>query len=276
MEALEFTILFIKIHGLRSILLAPRLKRPPTGKFPITEDPAEIRRHVSSGGNVGILGGQVAILDFDNMELANQMLWSICPLEPTVMTGSGKLHCYVRLPQPLLTARIRWKGEPVGEIQKGENQYVVAPPSIHPNGERYQWKRSDPLEPIPLLPPEWYEYLNNEMTPEVPEWAKKYVDQGMPEEEAWKGPDAATLLARAGAMPRSKRRNYGIKFRCPACAEDGHDKSYDNAIVFSDGRWACAYAPGDPEHKIAIGKALGFNLQHSQDDVDEMKRLTGA
>src|SRR3990172_2108215 len=106
MDSLEFTLRYLKAHSLRAILLAPRLKRPPTGQFPITTDPSQILEHLDQGGNLGILGGEIAILDFDQMEFCNEMFWKIRALEPTVRTGSSKIHCYVR--QTDIPPRIKW------------------------------------------------------------------------------------------------------------------------------------------------------------------------
>ena len=52
-------------------------------------------------------------------------------------------------------------------------------------------------------------------------------------------------------MPGARLRGGGVKFRCPACAADGHDKHRDNAKVFADGRYGCAY---DPDHKRIVGE----------------------
>jgi len=61
-------------------------------------------------------------------------------------------------------------------------------------------------------------------------------------------------------QPGATRRQSGIKFQCPACAAEGFDKPKDNAILFNDGTWGCAWAK-DTElgraHWEAIGRALG-------------------
>src|SRR5207249_11243077 len=61
-------------------------------------------------------------------------------------------------------------------------------------------------------------------------------------------------------QPGAVRRHAGIKFQCPACAAEGHDKHQDNACLFNDGRWGCAWSK-DTElgraHWDAIGLTLG-------------------
>jgi AAA domain len=72
--------------------------------------------------------------------------------------------------------------------------------------------------------------------------------------------DLEQLESAAGCQPGAIRRDFGIKFQCPACAVEGHDQHQDNACLFSDGTWGCAWAK-DTElgrvHWRAIGTALG-------------------
>lgn len=257
MDSLEFTLQFIRAHSLRAILLESRQKRPPTGKFPITQDPSEILEHLHYHGNIGILAGPIAILDFDDMGLAQNMFLKLGPLQPTVQTGTGKVHCYVKSVENI-PARMNWNGQRVGEIQRGYQQYVVAPPSIHPNGNEYKWLLDSPREPLIDIPERWMDFLFTEMIPEVPEELKKYIGVDFPEEiQTWTGPPAEELLRLAMMQPGARRRTFGVKFQCPQCRAEGHDKSKDNAIVANSGKWGCAFSPDDPVHKRSIGEALG-------------------
>src|SRR4029450_13043686 len=71
--------------------------------------------------------------------------------------------------------------------------------------------------------------------------------------------DLKDLQVAALQQPGAVRRHAGIKFQCPACAVEGHDAHQDNACLFNDGRWGCAWAT-DSElartHRQAIGRAL--------------------
>ncbi|GHT38124.1 hypothetical protein FACS189427_11980 [Planctomycetales bacterium] len=84
------------------------------------------------------------------------------PDSPLVRTGSGGWHLFFARPKADIVGKnkIEWQGIKTGiDIQVG-NQYVVAPPSIHPNGNRYQWKV--PLccvDKLPILPNEWGEQV---------------------------------------------------------------------------------------------------------------------
>jgi len=75
--------------------------------------------------------------------------------------------------------------------------------------------------------------------------------------------DLEHLRQAALRQPGARERASGIiKFQCPACAADGHDKHQDNAGLFPrDRKWGCAFASGDTvfgrAHWEAIGRALG-------------------
>lgn len=70
----------------------------------------------------------------------------------------------------------------------------------------------------------------------------------------------ADLEAAALQQPGAARRQHGIKFQCAQCALDGHDAHQDNACLFTNGTWGCAFAKDTPlgrAHWDAIGRALG-------------------
>src|SRR5438132_1682474 len=64
-------------------------------------------------------------------------------------------------------------------------------------------------------------------------------------------------------QPGARERASGyVKFQCPQCRDDGHDKHRDNAgLYLRDGTWGCAFASGTPAlgraHWDAIGCVLG-------------------
>jgi hypothetical protein len=73
-------------------------------------------------------------------------------------------------------------------------------------------------------------------------------------------PATAELEAAALRQPGAVRRQHGIKFQCPGCAAEGHDKHRDNACLFPTGDWGCAWAKDTDlglSHWEAIGRALG-------------------
>jgi AAA domain len=73
-------------------------------------------------------------------------------------------------------------------------------------------------------------------------------------------PAASEFEAAALQQPGAVRRGHGIKFRCPACAAEGHDEHRDNACLFNTGDWGCAWSKETDlgrAHWEAIGRALG-------------------
>ena len=129
---------------------------------------------------VGIVGGAISgnlwILDFDKEAEELYPAWRAllaakypalaAALEgaPVARTSKG-YHVYMRLPEPRgneLLAGYYAEADGKRKVEKlietrGEGGYVVAPPSPHPSGARYQWLR--PLEAIPTLSPELTEQL---------------------------------------------------------------------------------------------------------------------
>jgi hypothetical protein len=232
----------VQEHGWQVVLLAPRSKAPVGKNWQVTQDAHVITDHLKSGGNVGVVCGPesgVMVLDFDDLGAAREMIEHISPLPLMVETGSGKWHVYVRH-ETGMPAKIIWNGKTIGEVQRGPNQQVVCPPSTHPvTGRAYTWV-GDPAGDLRALPGEWRLYLDK------PQRQGQAADQG--------------VVARALKQPGAKRRTQGVKFRCPACASEGHDKSMDNAILFFEGGYGCARAQGteaEAEHRKAIGEALG-------------------
>lgn len=46
--------------------------------------------------------------------------------------------------------------------------------------------------------------------------------------------------------------------RCPACAQDGSDRTANHLRIFRDGRFGCAVNPQDAEHRKLIFKLAGL------------------
>jgi bifunctional DNA primase/polymerase-like protein len=252
MTDLDLTLRSIVVRNWVVVLLAPRSKRPEGVAWYTTGNPSLVRHHIEAGGNLGLMCGKVsgvAVLDFDDTSAAREMMEELGPLPLAVITGSGKWHTYFQY-QDDLPPKIFWRGEKVGEVQRGPNQQVVMPPSVHPDtGQVYSWAQQE-LPEVIELPLSWLDYLRAEYRPSYVALDRR----GHPEEEPWTGPPPEELLRRALAQPGARRRRNGVKFQCPGCRDDGHDRSRDNALVGNDGRWGCAVDPG---HKRDIGVALG-------------------
>ncbi len=146
--------------GFSIILLRPKAKEPliPWQEFQkrIASE-AEIRSWYGANptANVGIVTGAVsdlAVVDLDGpvgLESGKQ-LGITSPV--SVLTGNGMQFYY----RTMIALRNTVRSAPGVDV-RGEGGYVVAPPSIHPNGKVYRWGKS-PLSrhllapfPMPLI-----------------------------------------------------------------------------------------------------------------------------
>lgn len=109
--------------------------------------------------NLGIVTGSISglvVLDVDPEHGGNDSLRQLesthgrLPRTVAATTGSGGLHLYFAHPGGVLRNRVAVaKGIDV----RGDGGYVVAPPSVHPNGRTYCWRPGQgpaDLEPAPL------------------------------------------------------------------------------------------------------------------------------
>ena len=113
------------------------------------------------GANVGIVTGgksKIAVLDIDPRNGGDDTLRDLeqsyrpLPTTPMVLTGGGGLHVYFRLPAPLGSCLL---GSGVEFKAEGGHQ-VVAPPSWHVSGRRYEWEVTCQPEDVPVAPlPDW-------------------------------------------------------------------------------------------------------------------------
>lgn len=91
--------------------------------------------------NIGIVTGKVSgglcVIDFDALKLYKAWNRSVNTPFPLVKTGKG-VHVYV-LCDDANTGKAYFQGQHLGEI-RSDGGYVVAPPSIHPNGRQYTWE----------------------------------------------------------------------------------------------------------------------------------------
>jgi putative DNA primase/helicase len=88
--------------------------------------------------NWGIVTGEISgivVVDIDNLELYEQS-GIVFPVTPTVRTGKG-LHLYFNHPGFSISNNAKSIFEWC-DI-RGDGGFVVAPPSVHPNGHHYEW-----------------------------------------------------------------------------------------------------------------------------------------
>jgi putative DNA primase/helicase len=111
--------------------------------------------------NIGILTGEsvgLYVVDVDLKSDGDVSLIELCerhgivwPDTLTVLTGSGGFHYYFQFPKGLdlrNTNGNTGRGLARGIDTRGNGGFVVAPPSLHISGGRYEWLND--LEPAPL------------------------------------------------------------------------------------------------------------------------------
>lgn len=160
------------------IPLAPGQKTPlgslvPHGARDATIDPEVIRRWwcLSPSANIGVTLPLHLVIDRDDRNggdvslAALQTRYGPLPRTWGSLTAGGE-HAWYALPD---AADIRGGNSKLGpglDIKTGVGAYVVAPPSLHPLGVRYEW-RSDchPCETPLAVAPAWMIEL---LTPPAP------------------------------------------------------------------------------------------------------------
>ena len=117
----------------------------PRGLDDATVDPERIRAWWAQwpSANIGLRTGDgLVVLDVDDQRPLEGL-----PLTPTVESGKGS-HLYFTTPGPVGNAVALVPGVDL----RGERGYVVAPPSRHVSGSRYQWRVTLAV-PMATLPP---------------------------------------------------------------------------------------------------------------------------
>lgn len=153
----------LPVFPLRRRSKQPRVAGPFLHGFhDATTDAERIDRHwyAYPFDNIGLrppLGMAVAVLDVDpchgGRATMARLLAEHGPLPETwtARTGSGGRHLWFVVGEIPLRGNL---GPDSGvDIKHGGTGYVVAPPSIHPNGRRYEWLRAPVGEPA--MAPDW-------------------------------------------------------------------------------------------------------------------------
>lgn len=143
-------------RGLAVFPLEPKGKRPLTrnGCYDATKDAAQIKAWWQKwpDANIGIAtgsrSGNIAVIDLDIDE--DRGIDGYHELEDwkrkngqfpetwTAITGRGGYHLYYKVNEEVKNRAKIIDGVDV----RGEGGYVVAPPSIHSNGRRYEWENA--------------------------------------------------------------------------------------------------------------------------------------
>lgn len=143
----------LQVKGIRFVLLESKGKKPFQKDWQnktIEFDNLELKKHIETGGNYGVMGGGekcLIIIDFDNDRIQNHVV-PLLPKTFTVQTGSGKLHKYFFSEKCESFKIFDEEMNTLADVQ-GEGKQVVGPGSIHPNGNEYKVIDDSPIETIP-------------------------------------------------------------------------------------------------------------------------------
>jgi hypothetical protein len=232
--------------GWAVIPLEPRSKKPAV-RWEVYQSrrttDAEVEAWFTPHGDVGIgiVTGHVSgivVVDADDDDavrfLAERLKEDDGPGPPMVKTSRGA-HLYYRVPDDERIPTIRNLAP--GLDLKAEGSFVVAPPSIHPDGHRYRW--------LPRLGPRFD-------LPPLPEWARRLIrerngkrDRGRVREGPIpEGQRNDTLTSRAGSM-----RSVGFSEAAIAAAlkvenRDRCQPPLDDAEVEKIAASVARYPPG--------------------------------
>lgn len=131
----------------------------PNGVHGATTDEATVRYWwtESPDANVGVAAGKgLLVIDIDAKSNGLKSLAELeaqhgaLPTTPTVATGGGGKHFYLRLPEGATISNRA--GVAPGIDVRSDAGYVVAPPSLHASGHRYEWT-VPPETPLADVPP---------------------------------------------------------------------------------------------------------------------------
>jgi hypothetical protein len=153
---MQYALQYLRM-GFSVIPLRPKSKEPliPWQEYQKRKPTeAEIRAWFTSHprANIGLVTGaisNIAVIDLDGTDglKSGQSLEVVSPA--TVITGKGKQLYYRHSGGNICNAVRKYPGVDV----RGDGGYVVAPPSIHPNGKRYRWMNSAfHVGKLPLFP----------------------------------------------------------------------------------------------------------------------------
>ncbi len=143
--------------------------------------------------NIGLKCDNLLVIDVDNKKGKDgskdftRIMERVGPVPsgPISLSGNGGYHLLFQRPDADVKGSnaIKWDGKKTGiDIQVG-SQYIVVPPSIHPeNGKAYAWHVPIcPVDRLPALPDAWIEHVLPRKTPKlaVPEPPKLIVPRSV-------------------------------------------------------------------------------------------------
>ena len=278
-------------NGFAIFPLKPRSKEPATnhGLNDWFDDPESAKALWTRypNYNIGIACGApshgLLVLDFDVGEDKNGIqtlrAWQAShgelPETSIALTGSGGRHYLYRTDR----TNIR----PSANVQLGvdvrcDGSYIVAPPSIHPNGDSYEWWESPEDTPIATADAQVYDFLDHVQR-------NGGVDESKPQSEHFELPDRIrkgerdNTLMRYGFSLRGKGypdemdpgREKLVKFGFPELMVKDIDRPYDSLrdatlkCWYSDDCFKALIVSGtDKAHGMPFDDGIGYTDAHGE------------
>jgi hypothetical protein len=247
-KLLDSALYYAKTYGWAVFPIDPRTKKPitPHGCKDAKKDPGAIRAWWKKNPNagIGIATGsisQLIVIDedidpdkgLDGISEMSRWERENTPLPETVtaITGRGGYHLYFHYEGNDITNRA---GLLDGVDVRGEGGYVIAPPSLHPNGTEYTWEY-DPNEydiaPLNDTIKEFVTYRENNADP-----------------SGYQVPDV---------IPEGKRNETLYKLACSLQARGVPDEGIIQAVSETN-KQNCAIPLTDEEIKTICSSAFTF------------------
>ena len=247
-KLLDSALYYAKQYGWAVFPIDPRTKKPitPHGCKDAKKDPGAIRAWWKKNPNagIGIATGsisQLIVIDedidpdkgLDGISEMSRWERENTPLPETVtaITGRGGYHLYFHYEGNDITNRT---GLLDGVDVRGEGGYVIAPPSLHPNGTEYTWEY-DPNEydiaPLNDAIKEFVTYRENNADP-----------------SGYQVPDV---------IPEGKRNETLYKLACSLQARGVPDEGIIQAVSETN-KQNCAIPLTDEEIKTICSSAFTF------------------
>ena len=106
-----------------------------------------------SGAGIGAVTGRISgmvVLDIEHYcSIPLDKLLKKYPTQMVARTGSGGYHLYYQYPRnvPRVSNRVKiFEGADL----RADGGFIVLPPTVHPNGNRYEWVKKGPLGAFPM------------------------------------------------------------------------------------------------------------------------------
>jgi hypothetical protein len=207
--------------GIPVLALWPRAKEPYTahGKDDATTDLDLINQLWSRKAdlNVGVRPpAALGVLDVDVQHGGPEALTELCyehgPLPDTwtAQTGQGGRHIWLRADGP-------FRGKLCTGVDiKSHSGYLVAPPSVHPNGRRYEWVNRLPIAHAP-------DWLRPLLAPPPP--------RPRPSRQSWGSSQSGDALVRFVATASDGNRNRALFWAAKTATAEGVIDAIEDALT---------------------------------------------